>query len=54
MEKLNMIRKKQDQELTVAQVMSSLLQNSDLKNIGETTSPFRYNLNESLMIIQGK
>ena len=46
MEKLNMISKKQDQELTVAQVMSSLLQNSDLKNIGETTSPFRYNLNQ--------
>ena len=41
-----MISKKQDQELTVAQVMSSLLQNSDLKKIGETTSPFRYNLNQ--------
>ena len=26
--------------------MSSLLQNSDLKKVGETSRPFRYDLNE--------
>ena len=26
--------------------MNSLLQNSDLKNIGKTTKPFRYDLNQ--------
>ena len=36
---------KQDQELTVAQIMNSLLPNSDLKKVGKTTRPFRYNLN---------
>ena len=36
----------QDWELTVAQVMKSLLPNSDLKKVGETTRPFRYDLNE--------
>jgi len=30
-------QQKQDQELTVAQIMSSLLQNSDLKKVGNTT-----------------
>ena len=30
----------------MAQIVSSLLQNSDLKNIGKTTKPFRYDLNQ--------
>ena len=37
---------KQDRELTVAQIMNSLLPNSDLKNVGKTTRPFRYDLNQ--------
>ena len=39
---------KQDWELTVAQIKSSLLQNSDLKlkKVGKTTRPFRYDLNQ--------
>ena len=37
---------KQDWELTVAQIMNSLLPNSDLKKVGKTTRPFRYNLNQ--------
>ena len=37
---------KNDQELTVAQIMNSLLQNSDLKEVGKTTRPFRYDLNQ--------
>ena len=36
----------QDQELTVAQITSSLLPNSDLKKVGKTTRPFRYDLNQ--------
>ena len=36
---------KQDQELTVAQIMNSLLQNSDLKKVEKTSRPFRYDLN---------
>ena len=40
-------QKKQDQELTVAQIMNSLLPNSDkLKKVGKTTRPFRYDLNQ--------
>ena len=39
-------QQKQDQELTVAQIMNSLLPNSDLKNVGEITRPFRYDLNQ--------
>ena len=39
-------QQKQDQELTVAQIMNSLLQNSDLKKVGKTTRPFRYDLNQ--------
>ena len=39
-------QQKQDQELTVAQIMNSLLPNSDkLKKVGKTTRPFRYDLN---------
>ena len=39
-------QQKQDWELTLVQNMNSLLQNSDLKNIGKTTKPFRYDLNQ--------
>ena len=48
MEKLYTVRKKQDQELTLAQIMNSLLQNSNLKvkKGGKTTRPFRYDLNQ--------
>ena len=38
-------QQKQDQELTVAQIMNSLLPNTDLKKVGETIRPFRYDLN---------
>ena len=38
-------KQKQDRELTVAQIMNSLLSNSDLK-VGETTRPCRYDLNQ--------
>ena len=33
-------QQKQDRELTVAQIMNSLLPNSDLKKVGKTTRPF--------------
>ena len=39
-------QEKQDWELTVAQIMNSLLPNSDLKKAGKTTRPFRYDLNQ--------
>ena len=39
-------QQKQDQDLTVAQIMNSLLHNSDLKKVGKTTRPFRYDLNQ--------
>ena len=41
-------QQKQDQELTVAQIMNSLLPNSDLKlkKVGKTTRPFRDDLNQ--------
>ena len=39
-------QEKKDWELTVAQIMNSLLQNSDLKKVRTTTRPFRYNLNQ--------
>ena len=39
-------QQKQDRELTVAQIMKSLLPNSDLKKVGKTTRPFRYDLNQ--------
>ena len=35
-----------DWELTVAQIMNSLLPNSDLKKVWKTTRPFRYDLNQ--------
>ena len=40
-------QQKQDQELNVTQIMSSLLSNSDLKKVGKTTRPFRYDLNQN-------
>ena len=39
-------QQKQDRELTVAQIMNSLLPNSDLKKVGKTTRPFSYDLNQ--------
>ena len=40
-------QQKQDQEQTVAQIMNSLLSNSDLnQSVGKTTRPFRYDLNK--------
>ena len=40
-------QQKQDLELIVAQMMNNLLPNSDLlKKLGETTRPFRYDLNQ--------
>ena len=40
-------QQKQDQELTVAQIISSLLQNSGSNcKVGKTTKPFRDNLNQ--------
>ena len=40
-------QQKQDWELTVAQIVNSLLANSDqLKKVGKTTSPFRCDLNQ--------
>ena len=41
-------QQKQDQELTVAQIMNSLLPNSDLKKVGKTTRSFRYDQNQNL------
>ena len=40
-------QQKQNQELTVAQIMNSLLPNSDLKKVGKITGPFRYDLNQT-------
>ena len=41
-------QQKQDRKLTVAQIMNSLLPNSDLKlkKVGKITRPFRYDLNQ--------
>ena len=39
-------QQKHDRELTVAQIMNSLLQNSDLRKVGKTTRSFRYDLNQ--------
>ena len=40
-------QQKQNQELTVAQIMNSLLPNSALmKKVGKTTRPFGYDLNQ--------
>ena len=41
-------QQKQDWDLTVSQIMNCLLQNSELKlkEVGKTTRPFRYDLNQ--------
>ena len=39
-------QQKQGGELTVAQIMNSLLPNSDLKKVGKTMRPFKYDLNQ--------
>ena len=39
-------QQKQDWELTVAHIMNSLLPKSDLKKVGKTSRPFRYDLNQ--------
>ena len=39
-------QQKQDWELTMAQIMNSLLPNSVVKKVGKTTRPFRYDLNQ--------
>ena len=41
-------QQKQDQKLTVAQIMNSLLPNSNLKlkKVGKIARPFRYDLNQ--------
>ena len=39
-------QQKQDLEMTMTQIMNSLLQNSDLKKVGKTTRLFRYDLNQ--------
>ena len=41
-------QQKQDRELTAAQIINSLLSNSDVKKAGKTTRPLRCNLNEIL------
>ena len=38
-------QQKQDQELTVAQIMNSKFR-LELKKVGKTTRPFRYDLNQ--------
>ena len=61
MEKLSVVRKKQELELTVAEIMNSVLPNSDLnhefliakfrlkmKKVEKTTRPFRYDLYQIL------
>ena len=39
-------QQKQDWEMTVAQIMNFLFPSSDLKEVGKTTRPFRYDLNK--------
>ena len=39
-------KQKQDQELNVAQIMNTLLSNSDLNKVEKTTRPFRYDQNQ--------
>ena len=41
-------QQKQDWELTVAQIMNPSLPISDLKKVGKTTGPLRYDLNQIL------
>ena len=48
LKKLYTVTKKQDQELTVAPIMNSLLRKFrlKLKKVGKTARPFRYDLNQ--------
>ena len=46
MEKLYTSQQKQDWEMTVAQIMNFLFPSSDLKEVGKTTRPFKYDLNQ--------
>ena len=39
-------QQKQDWKMTVAQIINSLLPNSDLERVGKTTRPFKYDLNQ--------
>ena len=39
-------QQKQDQELTVAEIMNSLMPKSNFKKVRKTTRPFRYDLNQ--------
>ena len=39
-------QQKQDWKMTVAQIINSLLPNSDLERVGKTTRPFKYGLNQ--------
>ena len=39
-------QQKQDWDLTVAQIINSLLPNSDLKKVEKITRPFQYDLNQ--------
>ena len=46
--RLYTVSKTKTGELPVAQIMNCLLPNSDLKKVGKTTRPFRYDLNQIL------
>ena len=47
-------QQKQDRELTVVQIMNSLLKvRPKLKKVGKTTRPFRYDLNQILQLYSG-
>ena len=46
-------QQKQDQEVTVAQIMIAKFR-LKLKKVGKTMRPYRYDLNQILMIIQWK
>ena len=39
-------QQKQDRKMTMAQIMNSLLPNSDLKKVVKTARPLRYDLNQ--------
>ena len=49
-------KKKKRPELTVAQIMKFVIAKfrCKLEKVGKTTRPFRYGLNQTLMIIQQK
>ena len=47
-------QEKQDRELTVAQIMNSLFQNSDKLKIGKATRLFRYDLKSMIVDVTNK